>query len=144
MRPMANGGRSWNRCFASKIRSRRLPGPEIDRERPDAGEMAPLRQAWGVPSRPRPIVIIGAGAIVRTAHLPAYQRLHFPVAGLYDIKAAAAEETARRFAVAEVFADLDEASRFPDAIFDVALPGDQILGVLRRLPRGGAVLVQKP
>ena len=34
---------------------------------------------------PRPIVIIGAGAIVRTAHLPVYRRLGFPVAGLFDI-----------------------------------------------------------
>jgi predicted dehydrogenase len=121
-----------------------LPGPSIDRERPDSDAIAPLRQAWGVPSRPRPIVVIGAGAIVRTAHLPAYHRLNFPVAGLYDIKAAAAEETARRFGVPKVFRDLDEASQIPDAIFDVALPGDQILGVLQRLPRGAAVLVQKP
>ncbi len=37
--------------------------------------MTHLRQAWAVPSRPRPIVIIGAGGVVRTAHLPVYQRL---------------------------------------------------------------------
>ena len=38
-----------------------------------------------MPARPRPIVIIGAGGVVRTAHLPVSQRLNFPVAGLYDI-----------------------------------------------------------
>ncbi|HXI26820.1 MAG TPA: hypothetical protein VNG89_00305 [Vicinamibacterales bacterium] len=44
--------------------------------------MNDLRQAWPAPAAPRPIVIVGAGAIVRTAHLPAYRRLQFPVAGL--------------------------------------------------------------
>jgi predicted dehydrogenase len=104
----------------------------------------PLRQAWSLPTRPRPIVIIGAGGIVRTAHLPAYQRLKFPVAGLFDVNPDAANETARRFDVSRVFASMAEATASPDAIFDVAVPGDQIAGVLRELPRGAAVLIQKP
>lgn len=106
--------------------------------------MTELRQAWGLPSRPRPIVIIGAGGIVRTAHLPVYQRLKFPVAGVYDINAATSHETARRFDVPRVFGSLAEAAAAADAIFDVAVPGDQIAGVLKDLPRGSAVLVQKP
>ena len=57
--------------------------------------MTHLRQAWRVPSRPRPIVIIGAGGVVRTAHLPVYQRLKFPVAGIYDINPDASRETAQ-------------------------------------------------
>ena len=107
-------------------------------------EMAELRQAWAVPSRPRPIAIIGAGGIVRTAHLPIYRRLGFPVAGLYDIVPDAARETARRFGVSTVFGSIAEASAAPDAIFDVAVPGDQIASVVRELPRGSAVLIQKP
>ena len=103
-----------------------------------------LRQAWSVPSRPRPIVVIGAGGIVRTAHLPVYQRLNFPVAGLFDINADASNETARRFGVTRVFTSMAEAAAAPDAVFDVAVPGDQIAGVLRELPRGAAVLIQKP
>jgi predicted dehydrogenase len=106
--------------------------------------MTDLRQSWAVPARPRPIVIIGAGGVVRTAHLPAYQRLKFPVAGVYDIKTEAAQDTARRFGVRKVFSSLAEAAASPDAIFDVAVPGDQIAGVLRELPRGSAVLIQKP
>jgi len=121
-----------------------LPRPSIDYGPPDAGAASGLRQAWNLPSHPRPIVIIGAGGIVRTAHLPAYHRLNFPVAGLYDIRRDAAEETARRFAVPKIFSDLDEASRFTAAVFDVAVPGDQILGVLQRLPQGAPVLIQKP
>ena len=77
--------------------------------------MTDLRQAWNVPSRPRPIIIIGAGGIVSTAHLPAYQRLGLPVAGLFDVKAEAAHETARRFAVPKVFGSLDEAAKFSRA-----------------------------
>ncbi len=106
--------------------------------------MAHLRQAWGVPSRPRPIVIIGTGGIVRTAHLPTYRRLGFPIAGLYDIRPDQSLEVARRFGVQTVFRSLAEAAASPEAIFDVAVPGDQIAGVLRQLPRGSAVLIQKP
>ena len=105
--------------------------------------MRSYRQAWPKPSRPRPIAIVGAGAIVRTAHLPAYRRLGFPVAGLFDIRADAAQATARQFDVA-VFRDMDEACAQAGVVFDVAVPGDQILGVVNRLPRGAAVLIQKP
>jgi predicted dehydrogenase len=106
--------------------------------------MTDLRQQWAVPSRPRPIVIIGAGGIVRTAHLPVYRRLEFPVAGVYDTNEDAARETARRFDVPKIFSSLAEATTSPDAIFDLAVPGDQIAGVLKELPRGSAVLIQKP
>jgi predicted dehydrogenase len=102
------------------------------------------RQAWNVPSRPRPIVIIGAGGIVRTAHLPVYQRLNFPVAGLFDIKTDVARETARQFGVATAFTSIDEAAAFRDAVFDVAVPGGQIASVLEHLPEGAPVLIQKP
>ncbi len=106
--------------------------------------MTHLRQAWAVPARPRPIVIIGAGGVVSTAHLPVYQRLEFPVAGIYDINPDASRDTARRFGVATVFATLAEAAGASDAIFDLAVPGDQIAGVLKELPRGSSVLIQKP
>jgi predicted dehydrogenase len=106
--------------------------------------MTHLRQSWGVPSRPRPIVIVGAGGVVRTAHLPAYQRVQFPVAGLYDVNPEASREMAARFGVATVFSSLAEAASCADAVFDVAVPGDQIAGVLKELPRGAPVLIQKP
>ena len=108
---------------------------------------APLRQAWDVPTRPRPVVIIGAGAIVSTAHLPAYQRLGLPIAGLFDIRPGAAVHVAERFGLSTVYTTLTEACQAGGdgaAIFDVAVPGDQVLGVLRCLPEGSAVLIQKP
>jgi predicted dehydrogenase len=106
--------------------------------------MTDLLQAWPRPSRPRPIVLIGAGAIVRTAHLPAYQALGFPIAGLFDVQADAARATAQEFGVTTVFPSLAAAAAFPGAVYDLAVPGDQILGILAQLPRGCAVLMQKP
>ena len=106
--------------------------------------MIDLRQSWPSPSRPRPIVCVGAGAIVRTAHLPAYRRLGFPVAGLFDIRPETARATARDFDVPAVFGTLAEATATAGAVFDVAVPGDQILAVLACLPQGAPVLIQKP
>ena len=69
-----------------------------------------LRQAWPMPAAPRAIVIIGAGSIVRTAHLPAYTRLNYPIAGLFDICRDAADQTAGLFGGLPVFQSLDEAA----------------------------------
>ncbi|MGH9373247.1 MAG: Gfo/Idh/MocA family protein [Vicinamibacterales bacterium] len=92
-------------------------------------------------------MLIGAGAIVRTAHLPAYRRLGLPVEGLFDIDREAAAETSRQFQVPVVFSTLAEACAAgarDDAVFDVAVPGSEVLPVLRCLPPGSAVLMQKP
>jgi predicted dehydrogenase len=106
--------------------------------------MIDLRQAWPRPTAPRPIVVVGAGASVRTAHLPAYTRMQFPIAGLFDRCRATAEQTAGQFGGLRVFASLAEASAAAGAIVDVAVPGSEIAGVLAQLPRGSAVLIQKP
>lgn len=106
--------------------------------------MIELTQAWPRPSRPRAIVVIGAGAIVRTAHLPAYGRLGYPVAGIFDINCAAAKQAAAMFGIERVFHSLEEACALESAVFDLAVPGDQIAGILARLPRAAAVLMQKP
>lgn len=81
---------------------------------------------------------------MRTAHLPAYRRLDYPVAGIFDIDAARARDTAGAFGLDTRFATLAEAAHTPHAIFDVAVPGDQIVGILEQLPKGAAVLIQKP
>ena len=109
--------------------------------------MTTLRQAWDVPSHPRPIVSIGAGAIVRTAHLPAYRRLAFPVAGLFDIRRETAAAVAAEFGVPRTFDTLEAAASAGarmNAVFDVAVPGSAVLDVLRALPQGAPVLIQKP
>jgi predicted dehydrogenase len=103
-----------------------------------------LVQAWPRPAHPRPIVVIGAGAIVRTAHLPVYRRLGYPVAGIVDIDLSRARDTAREFGIDTVYPSLRDAVPATPAIFDVAVPGDQIVGILEQIPRGSAVLIQKP
>lgn len=88
--------------------------------------------------------MIGAGSIVRDAHLPIYRRLGFPVAGIFDVNPAAARERADAFSLPRVFTSLDEAAASPGAVFDVAIPPANICEVLPHLPRGAAVLIQKP
>jgi len=103
-----------------------------------------LSQSWPRPSAPRPIVVIGAGSIVRDAHLPVYQRLGFPVAGIFDVNPKASAERAAAFAIPRVFESIDEAASMGDVVFDVAIPPNNIASVLERLPQGAAVLIQKP
>jgi predicted dehydrogenase len=99
-----------------------------------------------LPLSPRPIVSIGAGNIVRNAHLPAYAKAGFKVAGLFDLDKARAESVARDFGIERVYATLQEAIRnAPErAVFDVAVPASAILQILPHLPDGAGVLIQKP
>jgi len=101
-------------------------------------------QAWPRPAAPRPIVVIGAGGIVRSAHFPTYRALGFPIAGLYDVRPDVARSTADAFSVETVFHSLAAATASADALYDLAVPGDQMLGIVAQLPRGSAVLMQKP
>ena len=89
-------------------------------------------------------MVIGAGSIVRDAHLPIYQRLGFPVSGIFDLNADAARERAKTVSLPRVFTSLDEAAAVPGAVFDVAIPPQNIAAVLERLPSASAVLIQKP
>ncbi|MEH3158112.1 MAG: Gfo/Idh/MocA family oxidoreductase [Sphingomonas taxi] len=103
----------------------------------------PLRQAWPMPGRPRPIVVIGPGGIVRDAHLPAYRKAGFTVAGLYDHDRARAEALAAEWGIAQVYASLDEAVA-ADAVFDIAAPPVAHAELLEALPPGAVALIQKP
>ncbi|MET0392823.1 MAG: Gfo/Idh/MocA family oxidoreductase [Chitinophagaceae bacterium] len=97
-------------------------------------------------ARPVPVFVIGAGGIVNTAHLPAYRAAGFDVQGIFDIDRDKAATTAEKFAIPFVFNDLEEMAgkRPPAVVFDVAVPGSEILPVLEQLPAGAAVLIQKP
>jgi len=103
-----------------------------------------LRQRWPRPSSPRPIVVIGAGSIVRDAHLPAYARLGLRVAGVFDLDAGAARARAEAFGIERACASLDEALATPDAVFDLAVPPGAIAGIIERMPPRAPVLMQKP
>lgn len=99
-----------------------------------------------LPKAPRPIVIIGAGGIVRSAHLPAYAKAGLPVIAVADTATGKAAELAEEKGIPRGFDSIQEAVRFAPAevIFDVAVPASQIMSILPQLPSGAAVLLQKP
>ncbi len=102
-----------------------------------------LSQSWPAPSKPRPIVTFGAGSIVGDAHYPAYKKAGFPIAGLYDPDADKAKKLAGEWGVT-AYTSPAEAAAVPGAIFDLATPPEVHSSVLRHLPDGAAVLIQKP
>ena len=107
--------------------------------------MTALRQSHPKPSSPRPIVIIGAGGIANDAHLPAYAKAGFTVAGVFDLDAEKARATAKRWRIERVFRSIDEAvAAGAGGVFDVAAPPVAHEAILRALPEGAAVLIQKP
>ena len=89
---------------------------------------ASLRQFWPMPSRPKPIVAIGAGSIVVDAHFPAYRKAGFPIAGIYDLDRPRAKSVAEKFGVAKVFGSLDEA--VARILGLIAAHGDAVVGAL--------------
>src|SRR5262245_2583350 len=101
-----------------------------------------LDQAWPRPSSLRPVVFLGSGGIVQNAHIPAYRRAGFPMAGCFDVDRRACERAAE-LAGCPIFSTLEDAAR-ADAIFDVAVPARATSEVLRALPDQAVVLIQKP
>jgi len=105
----------------------------------------PLRQHHPRPTIPSPIVLIGTGGIANDAHLPAYAKARFPVAGVFDLDSAKARATAQRWRIERVFGSVEEAATaVPGCVFDVAAPPVAHGAILAALPAGAAVLIQKP
>jgi predicted dehydrogenase len=104
----------------------------------------PLAQEWPKPSTAKPIVILGAGGIVKDSHLPAYRKAGFPVAGLFDIDGPKAAALASEWSIPRAFSTLQEAISQRGVVFDIAAPPSAHLSLLTALPPGAAVLVQKP
>ncbi|WP_283193747.1 Gfo/Idh/MocA family oxidoreductase [Rhizobium sp. AN80A] len=102
-----------------------------------------LRQSWPLPAKPRPIVIFGAGSIVGDAHLPAYKKAGFPVAGIFDPNLAKASALAREWGTA-AFVSQEQALSVEGAIFDLATPPAAHAAILSKLPQGSFALLQKP
>ena len=98
------------------------------------------------PKNVRPVMIIGAGGIVRDAHLPAYRKAGFPVIGLLDKSWEKAEELALQQDIKRTFHSIADAVAYApaDAVFDIAVPASQLIFILLQLPGGSTVLMQKP
>lgn len=99
-----------------------------------------------MPLSPRPIVVLGAGGIIKAAHLPAYAKAGFPVIAVADHAPDKAADLAAQQCIARAFDSVPQAIAFAprDAIFDIAVPAHQLLPILQLLPAKAAVLMQKP
>ena len=105
-----------------------------------------FQQKPALPAHPSPIVSIGLGSIVHDAHYPAYGIAGFSVVGGYDIDLERAALMKRKFDIPLLYDSLEAAIELApeDAVFDVAVPGSAISDILRAMPAGRAVLIQKP
>lgn len=111
--------------------------------------LAPIAAACDltIPERHRrPIAIVGAGAIVDIAHLPAYRAAGLEIVGLHDLDGDRAAEVAARHGVPRVYGSLDELLADERVhVVDVAIAPQAQPGVARRvLAAGRHVLCQKP
>ncbi len=105
-----------------------------------------LRQHPVLPSKPRPICLVGAGGIVRNAHLPAYDMCGWQVLSVFDTNRQTAESLANDFKIPSVAPTLQALveSAPEQAVFDIAVPASQVLETVQALPDSAAVLIQKP
>jgi predicted dehydrogenase len=104
----------------------------------------PLQQHWPRPTWPQPIAIIGAGAIVRDAHLPAYRKAGFEVVAIHDRDHDKASALAAEHGISQVCRSIAELAAIPGVVFDLALVPEAALMALEQLPEGATVLIQKP
>lgn len=97
-------------------------------------------------SRKSPVFIIGAGSIVNDAHLPAYRIAGFNIQGILDIDINKAQSTASKFNIPHVLKTMEEllSHLSADAVIDMAVPGAVHIDVLKQLPHGSNLLLQKP
>jgi predicted dehydrogenase len=105
-----------------------------------------LKQSWPAPANPKPVVFVGAGGIIRDAHIPAYRKAELPIAGVFDTDAGRARSLQTDFDLPAIFDSLDEVvgTYGTDAVYDIATPPHVITDILPNLPHGAAVLIQKP
>ena len=99
-----------------------------------------------LPETSMPIIIIGAGGIVRDAHLPAYQKAGFNVIGITNRTRSRAEKLAEQFGIPTVYNSVaDAVKQAPDnVVYDITIMPEQFIETLNQLPDGSAVLLQKP
>lgn len=99
-----------------------------------------------MPVNPKPIMIIGAGGIVHDAHLPAYKKAQWDIAGIFDLNFEKAQHLANLFGITRVYNSLEEliAEAPKDVIFDIAVPASVLPTVLNLLPKNAMLMMQKP
>ena len=107
-------------------------------------DIANLKTTIELPSDPKKIVIIGAGGIVSDAHLPAYKKAGFKVAGIYDPQRDKAEKCAKDYDIEKIYSSEEEAFSEKDVVFDIAVPPQVLIEVVNKIPEGSICQLQKP
>ena len=99
-----------------------------------------------LPQKKLPIIIIGAGGIVKDAHLPSYQKAGFEVMGITNRTRERAEKLAAEFNIPNVYDSVADAVAHAqkDAVYDITTMPESYMDILRQLPDGSGVLIQKP
>jgi predicted dehydrogenase len=98
------------------------------------------------PQQRLPIGIVGAGAIVDVAHLPAYRAAGYEVVGITDLDQTKARDVAVRHGIPCVYGDLAELLTDPRVrVVDVAVPSTAQPAIAKEvLTSGRHMLGQKP
>lgn len=99
------------------------------------------------PAEPLTVAILGAGAIARTAHLPAYEKYGVPVAGVHSRDPARTADLPDLFpSVERVYGSTRELLEDPAVqIVDLATgPADRVELIAQAVRHGKHVLAQKP
>ena len=97
-----------------------------------------------MPKSPMSIVIIGAGGIVSDAHLPAYKKAGFKVLGIFDPLKEKAEKCAKDFDIDKIYSSEEEALSEKNVVFDIAVPPQVLLDIVKKIPDGSICQLQKP
>jgi predicted dehydrogenase len=92
------------------------------------------------------IGIVGAGGVVNYGHLPAYARAGFKVVAITDKDRGRAEQTAKAYKVAKVYATVEELVHDPEIeIVDIAVYPWETAAIGEQAIRAGKhILCQKP
>lgn len=105
-----------------------------------------IKDQMPMPEKKIPIIIVGAGGIVRDAHLPAYTNAGFEVFAIVDPIKGKAQELANKYNIRNVYETVAEAVQHApeDVIYDVAVMPQYHSGILEALPPASFVIIQKP
>ena len=110
----------------------------------DANGIKNLNTVWPMPAQKKKIVIIGAGGIVKDAHLPAYKKAGYEVWGIFDPLVEKAIKCATDFNINKVYDNIKEALAEKDVVFDIAVPPSVLLSVVEKLQKHSICQFQKP
>ena len=92
------------------------------------------------------IGVVGAGGIVKSAHLPGYAKWKLQVSAIVDVRRDAAAAAAKQYEIPNVCATVEQLVARPDVdVLDVAIPEQARAAVVPILLKAGKpVLLQKP